>query len=140
MLSEDPSGLGVRVSGRRDGRGVPFLLTHARVGSPPRDGVAFPALRPGSLVRVTHAHPVWRRGADAESVDEDEPDEEFETRRSSLLVFEGDGAVTQFQVRAQPSSCSPPFPGMVAIWGSLPGPNPSTLSPPNVSCDEHNEE
>ena len=26
-----------------------------------RDGVTFPALRPGSLVRVTHAHPVWRR-------------------------------------------------------------------------------
>ena len=63
VLGEDPSGLGVRVSGRRDGRGVPFLLTHARVGSPPRDGVAFPALRPGTLVRVTHAHPVWRRRA-----------------------------------------------------------------------------
>ena len=70
VLAEDPSGLGVRVSGRRDGRGVPFLLTHARVGSPPRDGVAFPALRPGSLVRVTHAHPVWRREASMLSVAE----------------------------------------------------------------------
>ena len=79
VLSEDPSGLGVRVSGRRDGCGVPFLLTHAHIGSPRRDGVTFPALRPGCLVRVTHAHPVWRRGADEESVDEDEPDETDET-------------------------------------------------------------
>jgi hypothetical protein len=72
VLGEDPSGLGVRVSGRRDGRGVPFLLTHARVGSPPRGGVAFPALRPGTLVRVTHAHPVWRRRAEVRGGDDDE--------------------------------------------------------------------
>jgi hypothetical protein len=75
VLGEDPSGLGVRVSGRRDGRGVPFLLTHARVGSPPRGGVAFPALRPGTLVRVTHAHPVWRRRAEVRGGDDDDSDD-----------------------------------------------------------------
>jgi hypothetical protein len=97
VLSEDPSGLGVRVSGRRDGRGVPFLLTHARIGSPRRDGVAFPALRPGSLVRLTHAHPVWRRGADEESVDEDEPDETDETDET-----DEDDMVSEEEPRREP--------------------------------------
>ena len=100
VLSEDPSGLGVRVSGRRDGCGVPFLLTHALIGSPRRDGVTFPALRPGCLVRVTHAHPVWRRGADAdESVDEDEPDETDEDDYEDDMVSEEEPYRPQVKVR-----------------------------------------
>ena len=51
----------------------------------------------GVLVVVSHDRWFCDRVLSPPPFDEDDPDEEFETRRSSLLVFEGDGVVNQFQ-------------------------------------------
>ena len=76
VVAEDPAGLGVLISGRCDGVGLPLLMTHAVI-SPARNGERYPSLRIGSKIAVTHAHPV------AKSAHEQSVSEEREARENS---------------------------------------------------------
>ena len=73
----DPIGFGVILNGRGGGGGggggggVPLIMTHATLTRRAR-GSLVPALRVGSKIVLTHAHPVWRRDDDDEGDDDDD--------------------------------------------------------------------